>query len=647
MHVRVDCVFFDGASNVQKAGDILAAQFPRIHVQTCAAHCVSLFFSDICKRLWEVRLLLINYRRLYRLFGSGAMHAPYALFIAQSRTFNAGRKVGLIKAAGTRMAGHVYAQHRMLRLKEPIIATFSSAAFKALKLKGLAKKAEEFATNPDMWEATFVLLRVLYPMLRCLRLGDTSACGGMSKIVYYVHQTDKALEKSLEMLKSLKYFEDHEPSDANAVVGMDLDDDFNDNDDDDEYDENNKKDVSDDEEEGDDDSVEELHFGEKIALFWKKRRQKLITPLSLAGWFCSPATEIRKDVIAFEEEANRLEVGANRLKIESVIAKQYYPIEDAELGRLITIFWAEWNQFQTQQGPSYGRVWIWDTPELKHGNDHLWHKLYSIPYTEVFGKVACRVCSKPLGCGNAERSWGVLKHLKSGKRSHLTGERAQKQATVYGAASLDRVRALESVEEHSGTAVETRWTDADMVFEMGLENFETLPGVVPAAVVPKRLFKAWMEDWEFDCLHKNDPLAKERLLHKYGGLRWEDKDDNQNLCIADTTDMEYQGGRGGSGWCVIGLMSDGTTEPWIINCVIDEMAEYNYPPEMNVEVITNTILREANKAQFAEEATNKNKQQLQNEVDDDENRTVKNLSFTNTRSPPREYRGPRPIWCTF
>ena len=35
------------------------------------------------------------------------------------------------------------------------------------------------------------------------------------------------------------------------------------------------------------------------------------------------------------------------------------------------------------------------------------------------------------------------------------------------------------------------------------------------------------------------------------------------------------------------------------------MAEYNYPPEMNVEVITNTILREANKAQFAEEATNK------------------------------------------
>jgi hypothetical protein len=40
----VDCAFFDGASNVQKAGRILAAKYPRIHVQTCAAHLVSLFF---------------------------------------------------------------------------------------------------------------------------------------------------------------------------------------------------------------------------------------------------------------------------------------------------------------------------------------------------------------------------------------------------------------------------------------------------------------------------------------------------------------------------------------------------------------------------------------------------------------------------
>jgi hypothetical protein len=30
------------------------------------------------------------------------------------------------------------------------------------------------------------------------------------------------------------------------------------------------------------------HLGEQVLEFWEKRKQKLITPLSIAGWFCSP-----------------------------------------------------------------------------------------------------------------------------------------------------------------------------------------------------------------------------------------------------------------------------------------------------------------------------------------------------------------------
>ena len=41
LSTHIDCVFFDGASNVQKAGRLLEAKYPRIHVQTCAAHSVS------------------------------------------------------------------------------------------------------------------------------------------------------------------------------------------------------------------------------------------------------------------------------------------------------------------------------------------------------------------------------------------------------------------------------------------------------------------------------------------------------------------------------------------------------------------------------------------------------------------------------
>jgi hypothetical protein len=334
LSTRIDCVFFDGASNIQKAGRLLQAKYPRIHVQTCVAHSVSLFFSDICRKLWQVRLLLVNYRRLYRLFGSGAMHSQYALFINQTKQFNHGRKVGLIRAAGTRMAGHTYAQLRMLRLREPLVATINSAAYINLKLKGFPKKVEAFISNPDMWEATFILQRCLFPMIRVLRLGDVAACGGMSKVVYFVHKTDEAIQKSMVLLKDLKYFADHQPADAEDEEGVDLEDgNFSDDDDsdaapdDDEVvHEEDEDEVDNDEDEVDDD--EELHLGEEILSIWKKRREKLITPLSIAGWFCSPIEDIRMDVITHA-------IGADRLDVESVIAKIYHPIGNDDLGRII------------------------------------------------------------------------------------------------------------------------------------------------------------------------------------------------------------------------------------------------------------------------------------------------------------------------
>jgi hypothetical protein len=594
LQTRIDCVFFDGAANVQKAGRLLAAKYPRMHVQTCAAHCISLFFSDICNRLWQVRLMLLNYRRLYRLFGSGSMHSPYALFISQSKNFNAGRKVGLIRAAGTRMAGHAYAQCRMLRLREPLVATVTSAAFKNLKLTGSVKKVEPFLLNNDMWDASFIVSRCLYPMIRCLRLADKSACGGMSKIVYYVHQTDEALNKSMEALNNLKYFDDHRAADAIE----DSDDVLDDSDDDDESINEADETVPDDDEDDDEEeeSVAELTFGESISCFWLKRREKLITPLSLAAWFCSPDENIRKDVQALAK-------GGDRFLIEEVIAKIFYPKRDDELFTIYQTFWTEFDQFQTKTGTSYSRGWIWKSDEIKRGNCHRWHKLYSVPFTMVFGIVACRVCSKPLGCGNAERNWGNFKHLKSGKRSHLSGDKSQKQSTVFGAASLERTRTTHRGEEHGGFLVETRWTDADLESDMGLESWDASFAPLPE-IVPRRLFHAWIEEWEFECIHHNDSVSMEKLLHKYGNLRWEDIDNHYAVCVADDTEMDFKGGTRptASGWCVIGKRLDNdTTESWTIDLVIDEIASYAQLPELNVEVIVNPELRAANKERLLDD----------------------------------------------
>lgn len=43
----VDLAFFDGASNMQKAGAIMEAKFPRMTCLQGAEHVVSLFFKDI------------------------------------------------------------------------------------------------------------------------------------------------------------------------------------------------------------------------------------------------------------------------------------------------------------------------------------------------------------------------------------------------------------------------------------------------------------------------------------------------------------------------------------------------------------------------------------------------------------------------
>jgi hypothetical protein len=596
---RVDCVFFDGASNVQKGGRILEAMFPRIHVQTCAAHSISLFFADLCNKLWQFRLIIAKYRQVYRLFGSGAMHSPYALFGAQSKAFNSGRKVCLIRAAETRMAGHAYAFCRMLRLREPLIATIGSAAYKDLKLKGFPKRVEEFLLDPDMWEAVYVVLRCLFPMIRCLRLGDEGSCGGMSYIFFYVRQTDEALKKSLPLLDSLNYFDKHEPEDADKV------------DEEDEQDEEEVSDDSSDDDSGDElmensededamEAQEEFTLGEQILFFWKHRRQKLITPLAIAGWYCSAHPDVRRDVLECEND------GTNRLEVEKVIAKMYFPIRDEDLGIKCTTFWTEFNQFQTKQGPGFSRAHIWDTDEIRNGNDYLWHKLYSVPFTKVFGAVACRVCSKPLGCGNAERNWGSLKQLKTGKRAHLSGDRAQKQATIFGAASMERARAKKEAEEFGGVLVETRWTDADLTFNLGLESWDGGMSV-PDVVVPKRIFNAWIEDWEWELIKKKDIVAKTRLLQKYGGLHWLDADEDDKLIVGLDDEMEYQAGKTGSGWCVIGRNEDGTTESWDINLVIDEIAEYEQPPELNVEVIVNDEMREANRQRLASERAAKGK----------------------------------------
>ena len=117
-----DLFFFDGASNVQKAGQVLMAKFPRtfcLHGGNMLSLSSSQISQDLSQSGYVIfyrplliiimtltyllypKLLILKSCRLYNVFGSDANHAIYAQFMAQSSMANKGRKVGLLQVAGT------------------------------------------------------------------------------------------------------------------------------------------------------------------------------------------------------------------------------------------------------------------------------------------------------------------------------------------------------------------------------------------------------------------------------------------------------------------------------------------------------------------------------------------------------------------
>ena len=58
---NTDIFFFDGASNVQKAGEVLVAKYPRAMVLHGGEHVVSLFFDDIA-RLAPIKVSIVRIR---------------------------------------------------------------------------------------------------------------------------------------------------------------------------------------------------------------------------------------------------------------------------------------------------------------------------------------------------------------------------------------------------------------------------------------------------------------------------------------------------------------------------------------------------------------------------------------------------------
>ena len=93
------------------------------------------------------------------------------------------------------MAGYLIGMHRYLRMRKPLLATFSSSEFITIKFKSKLSKVVSYIQGNKAWGRIYVILKICFPYTRVLRLADSNKVG-MDKVFYYARMTKISMIKS-------------------------------------------------------------------------------------------------------------------------------------------------------------------------------------------------------------------------------------------------------------------------------------------------------------------------------------------------------------------------------------------------------------------------------------------------------------------
>ena len=233
-------------------------------------------------------------RHLYRVFGSGACHGPYAQFSKQSAIANKGRSIGLLRGAGNRMASFFYSMHRALRLQQPLRATIHAAPWGTLSLTAMERKAVRDIDDKSKWKAMYTLLRSVFPALRVLRLADSNR-PGMDKVKYLVHRTTTAIKASVNGLNNEAIFPSPTNDDDNDVSLTESD--YDTTDDEDESDDDDT--ITDDDGSDDESTVGDIDNETLCGMIlesWDKRKKPIQSNFATTAWALSVHPPVAADV---------------------------------------------------------------------------------------------------------------------------------------------------------------------------------------------------------------------------------------------------------------------------------------------------------------------------------------------------------------
>ena len=341
--------------------------------------------------------------------------------------------------------------------------------------------------NDDLyWDNLFVITQSVFPALRVLRLADRSVAG-MHMLYYFTRMSKRALNKEklrlnrINKIVSDKY-DQEDLSDVDSNTSSDSEDENIDN-----------KDVEDEE-------AIVPPLGDSILEFWRKRSKKLKSDFAIAGWLLCPIKEVHDDM---REHCNNSYIE----RAENVLEKLLYPALKTEVNDRKDKFRQEFRQFKGKIGNFSEENSMWESSLLSEGKVHLWHDTYSTECTQVLGWFACRITSKILGIGSAERAWGAVKQLKQGKRGALSGPRIKKQATIFAKSCIKEVLIKNQFDYENNENFVTL-TDEDMAFIKGA-GIPTEDAANHKKNLP--IFRCWREDWETRLQKFKDGVIQDRF----------------------------------------------------------------------------------------------------------------------------------------
>lgn len=301
---------------------------------------------------------------------------------------------------------------------------------------------------------------------------------------------------------------------------------------------------------------------DKVMTMWLKRKENLSHDYALVGFLLSPNPTI---MAAAEKHTEEHKSAVARL-IEKLFVDPIL-VGRAKIERrakLIDTFWQEYSDFTMRVGRFKGED-MWFIAEQLDQPAHVWHKTYSVGITEILGLLACIVTSKILGIGTAERNWKQLKSGKNGQRASLSAEKCKQQALIYGRYQQQRAKIKYAKLSTAGKL----WDDDDFTgCKMDVycsEIIESLETQVDNDVDEVRIFRAWVEEWEKKKIGpQGDVIFEQRLVRKYGNLKWLDPDNNFSLRVSHPERMSFTKARGNNKYDILATMNgydlDGSAE---------------------------------------------------------------------------------------